>query len=163
MSSESTERTSFSIVFAAGWSILLIAITSGISMIPAFSAWIESPEPGISTSTTVSAIADHLDLALAGADRLEEDEVLAGRVEHEQRLQRRLREAAEVAARAHRADEDAGVEEVVGQADAVAEQRAVRERARRVDGDHADRPLLSRARGRRARRSGSTCRRRAAR
>ena len=25
-------------------------------MIPAFSAWIESPEPGISTSTTVSAI-----------------------------------------------------------------------------------------------------------
>jgi hypothetical protein len=34
---------------------LLIAITSGISMIPAFSAWIESPEPGISTSSTVSA------------------------------------------------------------------------------------------------------------
>ena len=93
-SSERTERTSFSIVFAAGWSILLIAITSGISMIPAFSAWIESPEPGISTSTTVSAIADHLDLALAGADRLEEDEVLAGRVEDEQRLQRRLGEAA---------------------------------------------------------------------
>ena len=25
-------------------------------MIPAFSAWIESPEPGISASTTVSAI-----------------------------------------------------------------------------------------------------------
>ena len=54
--SESTWRTSFSIVFAIGWSILLIAITSGISMIPAFSAWIESPEPGISASTTVSAI-----------------------------------------------------------------------------------------------------------
>jgi hypothetical protein len=28
---------------------------SGISMTPAFSAWIESPEPGMSTSTTVSA------------------------------------------------------------------------------------------------------------
>ena len=108
-------------------------------MIPAFSAWIESPEPGISTSTTVSAIADHLDLALAGADRLEEDDVLAGRVEQQQRLERRLREPAEVAARAHRADEDLGVEEVVGQADAVAEQRALRERARRVDGDDADR------------------------
>ncbi len=54
--SASTCRTSFSIVFAIGWSILLIAITSGISMIPAFSAWIESPEPGISASTTVSAI-----------------------------------------------------------------------------------------------------------
>ena len=35
---------------------LVDAITSGISMIPAFSAWTESPEPGISTSTTVSAI-----------------------------------------------------------------------------------------------------------
>ena len=55
-SSARIERTSFSIVFAAGWSILLIAITSGISMIPAFSACTESPEPGISTSTTVSAI-----------------------------------------------------------------------------------------------------------
>ena len=30
--------------------------------------------------------ADHLDLALAGADRLEEYELLPGRVEHEQRL-----------------------------------------------------------------------------
>ena len=49
------DRTSATIVFAAGWSILLTAITSGISMIPAFSAWIESPEPGISTSSTVSA------------------------------------------------------------------------------------------------------------
>ena len=37
-SSARIERTSFSIVFAAGWSVLLIAITSGISMIPAFSA-----------------------------------------------------------------------------------------------------------------------------
>ena len=43
-----------------------------------------------------------------------------------------------MAARAHRADEDALVEEVVGEADAVAEQRALRERARRVDRDHAD-------------------------
>ena len=50
------ERTSVSIVFAAGWSILFTAITSGISMIPAFSAWIESPEPGMSTSSTVSAM-----------------------------------------------------------------------------------------------------------
>ena len=50
------ERTSFTIVFAAGWSRLLTAMTSGISMIPALSAWIESPDPGISTSRTVSAI-----------------------------------------------------------------------------------------------------------
>ena len=46
----------------------------------------------------------------------------------EQRLQRRLGEPAEMPARAHRADEDARVEEVVAEADAVAEQRALRER-----------------------------------
>ena len=107
-------------------------------MIPAFSACTESPEPGMSTSSDRVGDADHLDLALAGADRLEEDELLAGRVEHEQRLQRRLGEPAEVAARPHRADEDAGIEEVVGEPDPVAEQRAVRERARRVDRDDAD-------------------------
>ena len=88
---------------------------------------------------------DHLDLALAGADRLEEDDVLAGRVEQEHRLQRRLREPAEMAARPHRADEDAGVEEVVGEPDPVAEQRALRERARRIDRDDA-RPSCPRSR-----------------
>src|SRR5207248_978889 len=39
------------------------------------------------------------------------------------------------------ADEDARVEEVVAQADAIAEQRAVGERARRVDGHDADRDV----------------------
>ena len=43
------------IVRAAGWSDLLMTMTSGISMTPALSAWIESPEPGWRTSTTVSA------------------------------------------------------------------------------------------------------------
>src|SRR5262245_26155322 len=86
--------------------------------------------------------ADHLDLALPRADGLEEDEVLSGGVEHEQRLHRRLGKAAEMAARSHRADENARIEEVVGQADAVAEERSVRERARRVDRDDADRALL---------------------
>ena len=69
--------------------------------------------------------ADHLDLALARADRLEEHEILAGRVEQEQRLERGLREPAEVAARAHGADEHARVEEMVGESDAVAEQGTV--------------------------------------
>ena len=122
-------------------------------MIPAFSACTESPEPGMSTSTHRVGDADHLHLALAGADRLEEDELLAGGVEHEQRLQRRLGEAAEVAARPHRADEDAGVEEVVGEPDAVAEERALRERARRVDRDDADRAASARGRGAAAPRS----------
>ena len=44
----------------------------------------------------------------------------------------------------HRPDEDARVEEVVAQPDPVAEQRAVRERARRVDRDHADGLFLPR-------------------
>ena len=104
---------------------------------------------------------EHADLALPRADGLEEDDILARRVEHEQRLQRRLGETAGVAARPHRADEDVGIEEVVGQADPVAEQRALRERARGIDRDHAD--GLARARGRAgsATRSDSTCRRRA--
>jgi hypothetical protein len=78
-----------------------------------------------------------------GADGLEEEEVLARRVEHEHRLERRLREAAEVAARAHRPDEDARVEEVVAEPDPVSEQRALGERARRVDRDHADALLVA--------------------
>ena len=110
-------------------------------MIPAFSACTESPEPGIRTSTHLVGDAHHLDLALAGADRLEEDDVLAGRVEQQQRLERRLGQPAEVPARPHRADEHAGIEEVVDEADPVAEQRALRERARRIDRDDADRQL----------------------
>ena len=136
------ERTSVSIVFAAGWSILFTAITSGISMIPAFSAWIESPEPGHEHEQHRVRDPDHLDLALAGADRLDEDDVLAGRVEEQHSLQRRLGQAAEVAAGAHRANEDSGVEEVFGEPDAVAEQGPLRERAGRVDGDDADRQAL---------------------
>ena len=53
--SERTPRISRTIVSVSGWSALFTAITSGISITPALSAWIESPLPGISTSTTVSA------------------------------------------------------------------------------------------------------------
>ena len=48
-------RISRTIVSVSGWSFLFTTITSGISITPALSAWIESPEPGISASTTVSA------------------------------------------------------------------------------------------------------------
>ena len=85
----------------------------------------------------------HLDLALAGADGLDENELLPRGVEHEQRLQRRLREAAEMAASAHRPDEHLGIGEVVGEPDAIAEQGAVRERRRRIDGDDSDGSLLA--------------------
>ena len=50
-------------------------------MIPAFSACTASPEPGISTSDDRVGDREHADLALAGADRLEEDDVLAGGAE----------------------------------------------------------------------------------
>src|SRR5262249_37685921 len=50
-------------------------------------------------------------------------------------------EPAEMASRPHRADEDLGVEEVVAEPDPVAEQRAVREGARGIDRDDADRDL----------------------
>src|SRR4051795_6154469 len=52
--------------------------------------------------------ADHLDLALACTDGLQEDQLLAGGIEDEQRLQGRFGEAAEVAASPHRANENLG-------------------------------------------------------
>ncbi len=88
--------------------------------------------------------ADYLHLALTGAHGLQEDDVLAGRVEQEQRLQRRLREPAQVPARPHRADEHVRVEEVLRQADPVAQQGALREGAGRVDRDDAH-PQTARA------------------
>src|SRR6185312_13696704 len=84
---------------------------------------------------------DHLDLALAGADRLEEDHVLPGRIDEQERLERRLGQAAEMPAGSHGADVDVRVEKMIGKADAVAEQCAASERARRVDGDDADAPV----------------------
>ena len=82
---------------------------------------------------------DHLDLALPGADRLDEDHVLAGCVEDQHGLEGRLGDAAQMAAGSHRADEDARIEEVIGQPDPVAEKRPLRERARGVDRDDASR------------------------
>ena len=134
--SASTPRTSRTIVSVSGWSALLTTITSGISITPAFSAWIESPEPGISASTIVSAWSTMSISRLADADGLEQDVVLARGVHQQRRLQRRLGEAAERAAGRHRADEDARVEEVLGEADPVAEQGALGERARGVDREH---------------------------
>ena len=75
-------------------------------MIPAFRAWIESPEPGISASTTVSAIESTPTSLWPVPTVSRKTTSLPRGVEHEQRLQRRLGEAAEVPARAHRADED---------------------------------------------------------
>ena len=89
----------------------------------------------------------HVDLALAGADRLDQDEVLAGGIEGVDHAYGRRRQPAQVAAAGQRAHEDAVVVERRRHADAVAEDGAAGHRARGVDGDDADRPALPRARG----------------
>ena len=90
-------------------------------------------------------VVDDVDLRLPDADGLEEDVVLAARVHEQRGLERRLAQPAERAAVGHRADEDAGVEEVLGQPDAVAEQRAVGERRGGIDREDADLPVLGAA------------------
>ena len=62
-------------------------------MIPAFSAWIESPEPGIKTSTTVSAWSMMSTSACPTPDGLDEHVVAARRVDQQRGLQRRLARA----------------------------------------------------------------------
>ena len=82
--------------------------------------------------------ADDVHFVLAHADRFDEDDVLAGGVEDERGVGGRARQPAEVAARRHAADEDAGVGDVRLHADAVAEDRAAGVRAGRIDRDDAD-------------------------
>ena len=89
--------------------------------------------------------ADDVDLVLADADGLDDDDVLAGGVEHERGVAGRARQSAEMPARRHAADEHAGVARVRLHADAVAEHRAAGERAGGIDGDDADRRAALRA------------------
>ena len=109
---------------------------------PALSACTSSPRPGHQHHDRHVGRAHDVDFVLADADGLDEDDVLAGRVEDEGDLARRAREAAEVAARRHAADEHAGVARVRLHADAIAEDRAAAERARRIDRDDADGPAV---------------------
>ena len=103
------------------------------------------------------------DFALPDADRLDEHDVEAECVHQEHRVGGRAREAAEMSAARHRANEDRFVGEVLGEADAVAEQRAVRERRAGIDRDDADAACRARAPCERGRRRASTFRRPAAR
>ena len=84
--------------------------------------------------------ADDVDLVLADADGLDDDDVLAGGVEHERDFAGRAREPAQMAARRHAADEHAGIARVRLHPHAIAEDRAAGERARRIDRDDADGP-----------------------
>ena len=85
--------------------------------------------------------AHHLDLALPRSDGLEEDDVRPGGVEEQEGLERGLGQPAEMPTGAHRADEHARVEEVIGEPDPVAEQRSAREGARGIDRDHPHRQV----------------------
>ena len=88
----------------------------------------------------MSADDGDLDLALAGPDRLDEDEVEADRVEDRAGRPGRRGEAAGVAPRGHRPDEHVAVAGVRLHPDPVAEDRAAGDRARRIDGHDGDRP-----------------------
>ena len=77
-------------------------------------------------------------LGLPDADRLDEDDVEGGG-QHVEARAGDLREAAELLARRERAEEDARIPRRGAHAEAIAEQRAARLPARRVDGEDADR------------------------
>ena len=122
-----------------GRSALLITNTSPISSRPALFACTASPHPGFTTTTVVSASpaiststwpTPTVSTRTHGLPTASSTRIASRRGE---------REAAEVAAGRHRADEHAGVGGVVLHAHAVAEDRAARERGRRVDGEHGDR------------------------
>ena len=121
-----------------GWSALLTTITSGISITPGLQRLDRVAGARHQRQHDRVGVVDDVDLGLADADGLDQDVVFAGRVHHQRHLQGRLGEAAEGAARGHRADEDAGVEEVLGEADPVAEQGAAGEGAGGIDREHRD-------------------------
>jgi len=81
--------------------------------------------------------ANHLDLGLTNADRFKEDYVPAHGVDNLNRLAARHGEPAQMPPRGHAADEHAFVGEMAAHANAVAQNRAAREGARRIDGQDA--------------------------
>ena len=80
----------------------------------------------------------HVDVGLAGADRLEQDDVLAGGIERVDHAHRGRAQAAQMSAAGERAHEHAVVVERRRHADAVAQDGAAGDRAGRIDGDDAD-------------------------
>ena len=82
--------------------------------------------------------AHDVDLVLADSDGLHQDRIAPGSVHQVDRVARGAAEAAETAARGHRADEDRGIERVLLHANAVPEDGAAAEGAARIDRDDAD-------------------------
>ena len=85
--------------------------------------------------------ANDVHLVLTDADRFDDDDVVARGVEDDRGFRGGARQAAEMTARGHAADEHAGVLGVRLHADAIAENRAAAVRTRRIDRDDADRAV----------------------
>ena len=117
-------------------------------MIPALSACTSSPAARHQRDDRDVRHAHDVDFVLSDADGLDDDDVAARGVEDQRDFARRARQAAEMAARGHAADEHAGVAGVRLHADAIAEDRAAGIRAGRIDRDHGDRLHRAIARGR---------------
>ncbi len=119
-------------------SALFTTKMSAISMMPALSACTSSPVPGTSVTIEMSAVRMMSTSSWPTPTVSMIDDVLAGGVEHERGVAGRARQAAEVAARRHAADEHALVGRVRLHPQPIAEHGAAGERAGRIDGDHAD-------------------------
>src|SRR5215207_186150 len=85
---------------------------------------------------------DALDLPVPNPDGLVDHHVAAARIHRNGGEPRAASEPAQVSPATQRAEENAGIEEVVREPYAVAKDRTLRERARRVDSDHPDPPLF---------------------
>ena len=131
-------RRSLTASWAPGRSLLFTTKMSAISRMPALAAWIESPMPGATITSVVSASEAISTSAWPTPTVSIRIDVEAGGVQDPQRLRRGPGQAAQVPAAGHGPDEDPVVGGVVLHPHPVAEQRAAGERRRRVDGEHAD-------------------------
>ena len=85
---QGSPRSTSTVRSAPSRSALLTTKMSAISMMPALSACTSSPVPGTSIDDRDVGGADDVDFVLADADGLDDDDVLAGGVEHERRVAR---------------------------------------------------------------------------
>src|SRR6185503_2740437 len=125
---------------AAPRSALVTTIRCGISTMPAFMNCSESPEPGWTQNTTVSATPD-IGLGLADAHGLDQDAV-EQRAHHDHGGQRLVGQSTEPVARRHGAHEAALVARIVDDAHAVSQQCAAARLGRGIDRDHAHGPAV---------------------
>ena len=131
-------RRSRTTSWAPGRSHLFTTKMSAISRMPALAAWIESPMPGATITSVVSASDAISTSAWPDPDGLDQHHVEAGRVQDPQRLRRGHGQPAQVPAAGHRPDEHPAVGRVILHPHPVTEQRAAGERRGRVDREHAD-------------------------